>query len=42
MNFSATHGIPFILWKRNVHYRVHNSPPPVSIATPILAYMFPN
>jgi hypothetical protein len=42
MNFSATRGIPFILWKPYVHYRVHKSPPPVSISTPTLLYMFPN
>jgi hypothetical protein len=29
--FSASQEIPCILWKPKVHYRFHNSPPPVPI-----------
>jgi hypothetical protein len=29
--FSASQEIPHILWKLKVHYRIHNSPPPVPI-----------
>jgi len=29
--FSASQEISFISWNMNVHYRIHNSPPPVPI-----------
>jgi hypothetical protein len=30
-SFSASQEIPLILWNPEVHYRIHNSPPPVSV-----------
>jgi hypothetical protein len=30
-SFSASQEIPRILWDQEVHYRIHNSPPPVPI-----------
>jgi hypothetical protein len=29
--FAASQEIPYILWKPNIHYRIHKCLPPVSI-----------
>jgi len=40
--FLASQEITHILWKPKVHYRIHNSPPPVPIPSQLVPVQTPH